>query len=372
MKPIYLMTILITALLVACVPALSAPTIAQATAIPPSNIQLLISTPSVQSPTSSCAGYMNFVVNTHDWSRVNESADTILRFIALYEKYGVRGEFYLTAPMVEAYVQQRPDVIERLKNSAMTISYHIRPPHPAYVGFDETLKRMDDKTLEQTLRDYETYRLDLATGKLDKTQPGGYAYVAQVFGRKPVAVSPQAGDPRGRKMMTKIYAAMGAQMQVQYHEEGTALDKPLVKVDGLWVRPSDFSITRIPITTTQGTEQFWWNVIGTPRQNEFKPATMLKEQLAKWNAPRAPFITSLIHENDVYSSGGPGWTNYYYAQGKPLQPPYNLAAPDTSKPRSQKSQDAIWQAYEEMVAYAAQNLCVVTSQDLVRLANGIK
>ena len=322
-------------------------------------------------PSAPVAGYMNFVINTHDWTRVNESADTLLRFIALFEKYATRGEFYFTAPIVEQYVQHRPDVIERLKNSAVTISYHIRPPHPAYIGFDERLKKLDDKTLEQTLRDYETYRLDLATGNIDKSQPGGYTYVAQVFGRKPIVASPQSNDPRIRKTLVKIYAEMGAQMQVLYHEEGTAIDRPLVKMDGLWVRPSDFSITRIPVTTSKGAEEFWWTRLGTPQQTEFTPVKMLQTQLAEWHAPRAPFITALIHENDLYANGT-GWASIYYTRGNPAPPPYNLNAPDSSKPKSKAAQAAIWQAYEEMLAYAANNLRVVTSQDLVRIANGGK
>lgn len=340
---------------------------------PTSNIQL----PSSIAQTPSCSAYMSFVINTHDWTRVNESADTLLRFSALFEKYNVRGDFYLTAPTVEAYVNQRPDVVERLKNSgdprqergaSVTISYHIRPPHPAYIGFDQRLKTLDDKTLEQTLRDYETYRLDLATGNLDKTQPGGYAYVAQVFGHKPVVASPMSNDPRVRKTLLKIYAELGAQMQVQYHEEGTAIDQPLVKSDGLWVRPSDFSITCIKMENNR--DNFWWNLIDTPRANEFNPTTLLKNKLDEWSAPRAPFITALIHEDNLYGSGT-GWGGIYYANGdqsKPLAPPYNINAPDTSRPRAQSSRDAIWQAYEEMVAYASQNLCVVTSQDIVALA----
>ncbi len=384
MKPIYITILALVIALAACAPQLPTPTPASAPAtaspIPTSNLQpptpnvqpptsnLQRPTPNLQPPTSNCAAYITFAINTHDWTRVSESADTLLRFIALFEKYGVRGDFYLTAPTVEAYVKQRPDVIERLKNSHMTISYHIRPPHPAYIGFDQRLKNLDDKTLAQTLRDYETYRLDLATGNLDKSAPGGYTYVAQVFGRKPVVASPVSNDPRIRKTLLQIYVELGAQMQVLYHEEGTAIDQPLVKQDGLWVRPSDFSITRVKMD--DGRENFWWNLMGTPRASEFNPTTMLKNQLAKWNAPRAPFITALIHEDNLYSQGT-GWGSIYYAggdQAKPLAPPYNLNAPDTSKPRPKASQDAIWQAYEEMLAYASKNLCVVTSQDIVELA----
>jgi hypothetical protein len=85
----------------------------------------------------------------------------------------VRGDFYLTAPVVESYIRERPDVIERLKNSQMTISYHVRPPHPLYSGFDQRLQGLNDAQLYQTLLDYETYALDLSTGDLDRSRPGG-------------------------------------------------------------------------------------------------------------------------------------------------------------------------------------------------------
>jgi hypothetical protein len=45
-----------------------------------------------------------------------------------------------------------------------------------------------------------------------------------------------------------------------------------------------------------------------------------------------------------------------------------LSAADPSKPRTEDDQAAIFAAYEEMVAYAAQNLSVVTSEDIVNLA----
>ncbi len=313
-------------------------------------------------------GYLTFAVNMHDIRYVSQSADTILRLIGIFEKYNVRGDFYLTAPLVELYAQQRPDVIARLRDSAMTISYHIRPPHPAYPGFEARLKTLDDKTLEQTLRDYETYRLDLTTGNLDKSKPGGYQYVAQVFGRKPVVASPMSSDRRIRAAMLKIYAEMGAQMLVAYHEQGTSITNPFVYENGLLQRPSDFSITRVKME--DGRENFWWNLIATPRASEFNPTTLLKTELARWNAPRAPFITSLIHEDNFYRSGTPWRTFFLDANDKPLTPPYNLNAPDDSRARSKEQTETIFKTYEELAAYAAKNLCVATSADIVALAKG--
>jgi hypothetical protein len=291
--------------------------------------------------------------------------------IGIFEKQSARGDFYLTAPLVELYAKQRPDVIARLRDSKMTISYHVRPPHPAYPGFDARLRTLDDKTLEQTLRDYETYRMDLTTGNLDQSQPGGYAYVAKVFGRKPVVASPMSSDRRSRATMLKIYAEMGAQMLVAYHEEGTSIANPFVYENGLLQRPSDFSVTRwgdSPPNSKEGKGSFWWNMIFTPRAAEYNPINYLKTRLAQWNAPRAPFVTALIHEDNFYRSGTPWRTFFFALNDKPLTPPYDLNALDDSRARKKEETEAIFKAYEELVAYAAKNLCIVTSEDIVALA----
>ena len=153
-------------------------------------------------------GYITFVVNTHDWGRVDKSADTVLRLIDLFTRQRVRGDFYLTAPVVEAYARSRPDVLARLRDSGMTISYHFRPPHPAYSGFDASLRGLDEAALRATLQDYETFRLDLAAGGLDRSRPGGYAYVKQMLGTAPVTVS-ALSNPRAKTALLDIYREHG-------------------------------------------------------------------------------------------------------------------------------------------------------------------
>ncbi len=323
--------------------------------------------------------YISFIINVHDWTHPTESADILLKLVDLFEKYGVRGDFYFTAEIIRELAEKRPDVIERFKNSNMTISYHIRPPHPLYTGFDDRLQGLDDAALYQTLLDYETYALDLTTGDLDRSRPGGYTYVAQVFGRKPVVASvPNSG--RIKDTAQKVYASLGAQMTILYHEEGTKLEQPFEYVNGLLVRPSDFSVTRN--TLVDGTDNFWWNMMSKPNAADYRPLHLLELGLAEWEKKtegspyaRAPFITSLIHENNFYRRGAEGWTSIYFTmQGgkkdQPLPPPWNLNAPDPSTLRSAEEQSAIWQAYEELVAYAAENLQVVTSEDILEIAKG--
>ncbi|MHB8793446.1 MAG: hypothetical protein ACYC6O_08945 [Thermoleophilia bacterium] len=325
-------------------------------------------------------GYITFAINVHDTVHVSESADTIMRLIGIYEKYGVRGDFYLTAPIVQAYSRERPEVIERLKNSDMTISYHVRPPHPLYAGFDQSLQGQEGAALAATLRDYETYALDLTTGGLLRDEPGGYTYVADIFGRDPVCAPVPSKNPEVKSAGQQLYASLGARMTILYHEEGTDPEEPFVWVNGLLVRPSDFSITRWDAPgekqSEKGEEPFWWNMLTTPNASEYDPTVYLQEQLAGWNTAvvgRPPLITSLIHENNFARSGPEGWTAFYFTGGdksRPMSPPFDLTRPESSAPRSIEEQEAIWAAYEEMVAWASANLRVVTSEDIVTMAGG--
>ena len=319
--------------------------------------------------------YISFIINVHDWIHTDESADILIKLVDLFERYNVRGDFYFTAEVTRKLAEERPDVIERFKNSNMTISYHVRPPHPLYTGFDSRLQNLSDDELYQTLLDYETYALNLETGDLDRSQPGGYTYVAQVFGRNPIVAVAPNNNQQIKDIAQRVYASLGAQMTLLYHEEGTKVEQPYEYVNNLLVRPSDFSVTRT--TSIDGADNFWWNFMSKPSADTgaHNPTKMLQSQLAEWeshNYGRAPFITSLIHENNYYRSGAESWSSIYFAMDKgkkdePLSPPFDLNAPDPSKLRSPEDQQAVFFAYEELVAYAAAHLTVVTSEDIVEM-----
>lgn len=327
--------------------------------------------PVTSTPDTAC---VSFIINVHDWIHTDESADILLELVDLFERYKIRGDFYFTAEVTRKLAEERPDVIERFKNSDMTISYHIRPPHPLYTGFDSRLQNLSDDELYQTLLDYETYALDLSTGDLDRSQPGGYAYVAQVFGRNPVVAAAPNNDQRIKDTAQRVYASLGAQMTILYHEEGTKVDQPFEYANGLLVRPSDFSVTRT--TSIDGSDNFWWNFMSRPNAEEYNPTKMLESQLAEWESQdygRAPFITSLIHENNYYRSGAESWTSIYFEmegskKSNPLSPPFDLNAPDPSRPRTEDDKTAIFAAYEELVSYAAGHLSVVTSEDILEMS----
>lgn len=319
-------------------------------------------------------GYFTFAINVHDWTHPEESAATLSRLVDIFQRYGVRGDFYFTAEIARLLAQQHPEVIEKLKEGGMTISYHVRPPHPLYEGFDQRLRGLGERELYSTLRDYETYALDLSTGELDPNHGGGYKLVSETFGTKPVVASAPAGDPSIRSVAQQVYRDLGAQMTVVYHESGTKPEDPFEYVNGLLIRPSDFSVTRV--TAVDGSDNFWWNFMGGAQASTYHPLRLLELGLASWqasNPARKPFVTSLIHDNNFVRRGPEGWTSIYFTmvngrRGNPLPPPWDLNAPDPSSLRPSEEQEAIWQAYEELVAYVATHFEVVTSEDLVAMA----
>ncbi len=316
------------------------------------------------------AGFITFAVNCHDHLRLDESATVLLRLVGIFERHRVRGDFYFTAPLAEALAARRPDVVKALREGDMGISYHVRPPHPACAGFGAPLAGLEGAALEQRLRDYEHYRIDPVTGEIQKDRPGGYALVKRVFGTAPVCVSSQAADPRVKRIQNRIYRELGAGMTLQYHESGTDPEQPLRFLDGLLVRPSDFSITRWR-TFENGPEQFWWNAVGGTRADPaFDPVARLEKERASWSLARPAYATALIHENDFHFAGGAAWQAVYMTEGKrPKPPPWDLAAAQRARPRDPAEREAIYRAYEALVARAAKTMNVVTAGDLVALAS---
>ncbi len=315
-------------------------------------------------------GTMTFAINVHDFCNVPSSADTLLRAIDLFVRNGVRGDFYLTGPIARKYAEERPDVIARLRETKMTISYHVRPPHPLCRGFDGRLQNLDDEALTRTLLDHESWEQDLRTGELVRGRPGGYRYVKELFGSAPVVVGAATSDPRLRAAALAVYRDLGAQMTVAYHESGTDPEQPFVFRHGLLERPSDFSITRWK-TGSAGRENFWWNMLGGRTAANGDPTARLQQMLADWQGPRPPFVTALIHENNFYNRGPEAFTAIYWQEedkSRPLQPPYDLTARGSWTRRPEAEQEQIWRAYESLVAYAAKHLQVATSEQIVEMA----
>lgn len=330
--------------------------------------------PTPKPSTAPPLAWFTFAVNVHDWTHGQESAAALLRLIDVFSRHGVHGDFYLTPEITRVYAEQYPDVITRLRATGQGIGYHVRPPHPLSSGFEAPLRGLKGDALTAALREYETYAVDLRTGTLDRSRPGGYRYVAEVMGANPVTASPATADRTIAPAARAVFRELGAQATVTVHESGSSIEQPYRFAAGLLERPVDFSVTRT--TPVDGRDTFWWNVIAGPGGEEYDPVAMLERQLGAWQAaghPRPPYVISHIHENNLYRRGAEGWSSIYFTmengqRGEPLAAPWNIDAPDPSRPRPAAESATIWEAYERLVAYAAERLQVVTMADIVAIA----
>jgi hypothetical protein len=313
-------------------------------------------------------GYVTFVVNVSDFVNLSDSAATLLHVIDLLDSFNLHAEFFLNGPMTHAYLQSHPEVIERLLETGMTISYHVLPPHPLVPGFQAPLEISAINLKEERIADYESQRLDVSTGALIENEPGGYQYLTQTFGVAPSAVSIPDDPIKGFAL--PHYATLGAKMVVLYNEPGADVEQPFLQEYGMWVRPVDINISHWPAEGIDAS-MAWWDMLATEFAASYQPALRLQTEAESWNAERLPFITIPIDEYNFYREGPAPWTMIYYrdpSMTQAIQPPFNLGAPDLSSPRSPENMQVVWTAYASMVEWAATYMQVVTSVDIVLMA----
>lgn len=306
-------------------------------------------------------GYITFIINVHEWGHLDGSAEILESLCKLYTNKGVKGEFYVTSVMAEKLEKNHPETISAMKLHGL--SYHVRPPHPLYSGFDTDLKKLSGDDLTNTIKDFETYGQSLSTGELDKSKSGGYTKVKEVFGRAPCAVSCQNDSPTILTAASSVYKSLGAKMIVAFHEGESDPDNPFVNKYNLLVRPSHLKMTH------SSGDDFWWNTVSAGKGGD--PTESLKNQLDAWNHTKLPFATAIIHENNFYRSGPESWTSIYYKDKDKktvLAAPWDLKAAEWGKARDDDSKQKIWSAYKGLVDYCSENMNVVTSEDIYKLS----
>lgn len=306
---------------------------AQAAELP---ANLHASTPAVQ-----------LVINTHDWYYHDKSAETLDRIIDILTKYGVKGEFYLTDGIFRTYEEHHPEIIQRLIDTGMTISYHLRVPHPVAQrsALTRTLLAMGRDDLMATLRQYETHALNLKTGAYDKDIAGGYAHIKERIGYAPPVLGMNPFDDRLRDLELTVLKEMGLRMWVRKHS-GDILE---MTDRGVLSRPSEFAIEKVG-------GHFWWE------QNQaYDPATLL--------AGAQGYGVVLVHENNFHSAQ-PGWKQVYYkdltSKPKPKHSPWDTTATEAGfQVYSPEHVAQIWANYESFVKWASENLRCVTSREII-------
>ena len=302
---------------------------------------------------------ITFVINVHDHTHVDESADTVIRAAGLFKKYGVKGDFYMTGPITQAYLKSRTDAVAALREQG--IGYLVRAPHPLSDGFTgkiSGIKSHDDKV--KTITEYETYAMDMATGEIQKGTPGGYSLVKSTFGRAPSCVGLSIGNEAVKSAAMEVYAALGAKVVITGHASKEPTANPFTWYGSLLERPGDINITRLSGNT------FWWNKVAKDPEN-FDPLPKKRESLKQWTLDRPAYVTSLIHENNFVRSGPEGWTLSYYVdkdKSAVRQPSFPLTGVDESKERNRTEREAIWAAYEKWIQWSASNMRVMTSDEI--------
>ncbi len=319
---------------------------------------------------------VTFAINCHDWVNPRRSAETVGFVLDTLEAAGARAELYVTAPVVAAWQAEAPELIERLRHSDHTISYHVRPPHPA--AFPPTRELLDTTPLA----DFETYWQDLSTGELDRSRPGGYTLVAQVFGRRPNATGLGGSDAELNRRLVRITTARGARVAVFHHgpvEGRSGFEDLALPDEGAYPRPNDHFVARVDENGHPSDGDFWWNRVAS---GQLSPEA-LAEVFRRDFLDREPgdgdgplFSVVVIHENNFYLTGTP-WRPVYYDDPdgqNPKEAPWDLGttAPWVSE-RPPEETERIRAAFQALVRAAAGDgdTAIVTSEDIASMGDAL-
>jgi hypothetical protein len=272
-----------------------------------------------------------FSLNVHDFVDPEDSFATMNKIIDIHEHYSVPVDIYLTDAMVRLIETSAPDLLVRLKTSAMVaVNYHVRPPYPYYPGFDfQGLNELSAAELASALLKYEEHAVDLSTGETTE-EAGGYEHLKELLGYAPIIVSPLSGQPY-ESAIAKIYKDKGAEFIVS-HAGSIALG---TEENGLYVRPE---------------------AVEVKFQDVSDQDVALVLEAARTDAEAGGFIGVKVHENEFYALSNP-WFPIYYVDEKNRvadAPPFDLSL-GKKRERPADSQAKQWKWYEDAVAYVAEH-----------------
>lgn len=301
--------------------------------------------------------YITFNINCHDFSDVDLSAKTVTNLIDLFEARNLKAEFYFTDLLFREYMKKYPHIIKRLKKLNMTISYHLRAPHP--VTFKSPMTRyltsLPKEQLLEELRKYETHGINPVTGKANTSGEGGYAYMKSVIGYPPPVAGLNAKDKILEEAELQVLKEMGLRMTVKGHEK-----QKLAFRGDILIRPAGFGISRLQGDTP------WY---ASPSLVDVSSSLQGNQGFGLVN----------IHEADFYTTK-PGFYAIYYElfgerESRPKNPPFDLTA--TSKwcrKKTKEEQAALWSKYTEILDYVASHseIKVITSSDIIRMVDEYK
>ncbi len=253
--------------------------------------------------------YTLFILNVHDWVFADESAEAVERVLDIHEELGVRVDVYVTDPVLQGWLVEAPYLIDRLRSSDVAaVSYHLRPPHPHYDGFDWLgLSDMEAEDRYQTIARYEEHAIDLETGQT-RIEPGGYTLLGELMGYPP----PSVGIGSLMETTSRIYSERGATFGVDHSEDVIELGETK---NALYIRPEHVAI-----------ELYDWS-------DDTDACPVLSGEIASFEQDSgvptgAAFVAIKWHENNFYTDSSP-WKPIYFVNGdteQPRDPPWDPRA----------------------------------------------
>lgn len=265
-----------------------------------------------------------FSVNVQDFAHPEESESVVRQVLDIHESLGVPVDIYLTDDIAIDFSEMAPDLLERLATSDVaSVSYHVRPPRPYGSQNDWLgLSSMTSADLANTILDYETHRVDPATGAVT-ADPGGYAEVARLIGSPPVGASSASGNRTIDATAHEVFASLGA-VATAAHQRDTALGASL---DGLVLRPENVEIRL-------------WEHPGEDGSDLLDAA--VREAAASGSDPA--FVGLKIHDNNFFATES-AWVTVYAAGRR--RPDWDPTL--TADLISDADREAIWSTYQSTV-----------------------
>lgn len=273
-----------------------------------------------------------FTLNTQEFIFSEESIETVNRIIDLHEEYNVPVDIYLDGTILQTYLDEAPELIERLKTSTVvSVSYHARPPMPYYNDYEwMDFDSMSDSEIEAIVEEYSTHEIDPETGETT-SQAGGFSYFEEVFGYAPPAAATPTNGTTG-PFVKSYFAENGASFLVENDRDYSWGEKR----DGIPVRPEDVEV-KLFERTAESAESIFAELLALSGSGPY-------------------FMNIKMHDNDFITEDS-AWTSIYVSNKKQnhntLTPPFDLTAAEERSLLSSSESEALWEAYEACVKYAS-------------------
>ncbi len=288
-----------------------------------------------------------FTLNTQEFIFSEESIETVNRVIDIHEQYNVPVDIYLDGTILQTYLEEAPELIERLKTSqVVSVSYHARPPMPYYNEYEwMDFDSMSDAEIEAVVEDYGTHEIDPETGETTD-RAGGFSYFEEVFGYAPPAAATPTNGTTG-PFVKSYFAENGASFLVENDRDYSWGSTK----DGIPVRPEDVEV-KLFERTDESTESIF-------------------DELLALSGSGPYFMNIKMHDNDFITEDS-AWTTIYVSNkkqnGNVLTPPFDLSVAEERALLSSSESEALWEAYEACVQYASEHEDEYTLWNMAELA----